>query len=434
MGRDEPVSDQSSQLPESNPIDFSTGTPSPNDPSVQPTVPPSTPNSAVNSVPQPQVAGSVMGSMSAPQPPKKSKTKKIILIAIICMMVILSGVGVGAFLYLNYLNNKPEKVLADALANTTADVLERKPIASVSKIVIKSAENDMEVTIDLDAKSTSNNSEVVAKVDFNSQGIKINTTANIRYIDEGEYYFKIDNLRESISSTVQQLAARQGGMSPSQINQILRTINPLITKIDGTWIQISTDDIDGMASTGASIDECSKALQSLRLSSDDQESLKQLFQENQFITATEEYDKQAVDGNSSFHYLIDFNEDATMQFAKGAVKLPSFKTVVEACDIKEEDIKKPESSSSTSGSDSEEVKVELWVSTDTRRITKLQINAKEAETVLDFNSTLNFDTGDIKVEKPQDFITIKELQQDVQQLIQDISGGSTTSSSSTLSL
>ncbi len=86
--------------------------------------------------------------------PKDRKIKKKLIIIVISVLVglIIIG-GVGVFAALRHLNNKPEKVLADALTNSAADLLERSPMTSVSKIVYSSNEEDIKVAINIQTKT-----------------------------------------------------------------------------------------------------------------------------------------------------------------------------------------------------------------------------------------------------------------------------------------
>lgn len=354
------------------------------------------------------------GSTLAGQP-KKSKGKKIALIVVIIAAFLLAAGGAGAFFYLNHLNNKPEKVLADALANTAADLLDQKPSTTVTKVVVDSKENNIKVTVDLDTKTVGKNGEVAANVRFEAEDTDISVKASAIMIGSKEYYFKIDDLRETVRSAVQAYVRSQdGSVSVAEINETLSALDPLIKKVDGVWVQVKLDDLEGLTSD-ASVSKCSEAVENLRLSDQDQKDLKELFADNQFIVAKEVYDQKDVDGDKSFHYLIDFSDDAAISFAKGAIQISSLKAVAEACDVKEADIKKPES---TSENEPDEMTVELWVSSKSRRLTKAQIKAHDTEVSLDFATTLKLDVGGLKVEQPSDFVTMEQLQQDLQQLFQ----------------
>ncbi len=195
----------------------------------------------------------------------------------------------------------------------------------------------------------------------------------------------------------------------------MQSFDPIIKKVDGTWIRITTSDIDQFSgSSDLKAEKCSEAVQQLRLSKDDQSQMKKLFDQNQFIEAKEVYDNQAIDGDTNFHYLIDFNDKHAQQFIKSAVKLQSFKQVVEDCDIDIEDIGKTNSSSEDKP---EEVKFELWVSTNTRRFTKIRVQVSDKELTLDFDSKVKFDAQNVTIEKPSEFITIEQLQNDIQALM-----------------
>lgn len=90
--------------------------------------------------------------------------------------------------------------------------------------------------------------------------------------------------------------------------------------------------------------------------------------------------------------------------------LESFKEVVSACEIKEEDFTNNQNYSSQL----DNTTTELWVNAKSRRFNKITTNYKNKTLTMDFASTINFDNKNIQVQKPSSFITIDEIKSDAE--------------------
>ncbi len=340
--------------------------------------------------------------------PKKSKKKPLIIGILVALVVALVGGAAGAYVYMN---NKPEKVLADAFTNTASDLLDKKPATSVGELVFESkGDTPAKVTVKFDGKSSGENGQGSADVTVTFAGKTYNVKASAVAFGEDEFYFKVENLKKTIST----LTASQ-----PEFTLYASTLDPIVTKLDNQWIKVTKDDLKnlGMADE-QKVDKCTAAVQNLKLGKDDKKQLRKLFQENQFVVASETLKSEKAADEASFHYKLDFNDAAAEGFAKQVIEMESFATVKKDCDISQKDIEdgfKKE----TDTKDKDDVKpvVELWVGKKSRRPTKFKIAANNKEFSMDFNTEVKLDAKGVTVEKPSDSISVNELKKEFEKLM-----------------
>jgi len=381
----------------------------------QPPLPPATPQGYPQQPgpPGPIASGSMPPMPPGPAypsygpPPKKRPGKK--LLAIVAAVLIL-GLGGGVFAYVQIMNNSSEKVLADALTGTMADVLDRKPSQAVGTIKIESKDADrpVKLTIDLDAKLVADNSQIGAKVDLTMETMQISLSGTAIVQGSEAVYFKLDNL----GKTVDQIIAEE-----REYASLKTRYQPIIDKLDGKWIKIDKNSLAelGFDTSKEEIDKCSQALENLRISKDDQKKIKHSFTTHQFAIASEELPAETVDGDKSFHYKLDLNEEAGLHFAKELVELPSFAGVKKDCEIEQkdldkalEDLKKDVKEQTDKEVDTKPV-FELWASKKTHRPTKFKITLDDKEVSMENITMVKINASNISIDIPKESTSISEL-------------------------
>lgn len=350
---------------------------------------------------------------------KQRPKKKLLIGLLVAAAMVLAG-GAGAATFYVTQNNKPEKVLADAFTNTVADTLEKKPAVMAGKISFESkGDTPVKVAIGLDGKSSGENGQGSADitVDFSGKTYNIKTSAVV-FGDE-EFYVKVENLQETVNTLV--------GSQP-EFSSYSQIFEPVIAKIDNRWIKVTKDDLKefGMPDE-EKLDKCTSALEAVKLSNPDKKALKKLFKENQFIVAGEELGSESISGEKSFHYKLDFNNQAAENFAKQVINLESFAEVKRDCELDEEKIADgfKEGDSKTKKDDVKPV-VELWVGKKSRRPTKFRVAASDKEFAVDFDTTVKFDAKDVTIEKPSSSISITDLKDEIQGIMGQQTGTPST--------
>lgn len=339
---------------------------------------------------------------------RTKKSKKGLLVGIIIALLVLVGGGVATGVYV-YMNNKPEKVLADALTNTMSDLLGKSPSSSVGSVTFESkGANGAKIMIKFASKSAAENAQGSADVTVAFAGKTYNIKASSVVIGDKELYFKVENLRKTVNS----LTANQ-----PEFTMYADALNPMIKKLDNQWIKVTQDDLKELGMVDdQKVDKCTAAVQNVSLSGDDKKQLKKLFKENQFVVASEKLKTEKAAGESSFHYKLDFNDKAAEGFAKQVIAMQSFATVKKDCDINEKDIESSLKSEESSKKDQVKPVVELWVGKKSRRPTKFSITASDKEFTLDFNTEMKLNDTDVVVEKPSKSTSIEELKAEFEKL------------------
>lgn len=363
--------------------------------------------------PQPQPTGPAFmpaqPSQQLPPQPAASKKSKLplIIIAAVVLLTVLAG---GAFAMYSSLNNKPEKVLADALSNTASDVLSDKPTTAVGSLSFESkAETPLKVTLNFDAKASGSNSSgsLDASVTLAGQVYKLKTS--VAGFGDSEYYFKIENLKQTVASIKN---------TQPEFATYTQYIDPLVNKLDNQWIKVTKDDLKQLSGVSeTSVDKCSAALSNIKLSKGDQKKLKSLFKNNQFIVASEKLTTEKVADEDSFHYKLDFNNKAAVSFAKQVVALDSFKTLKADCDISDSKIDDSLKADTTDKTGDVKPVVELWVSKSTRRPTKFRVSGQDKDMTLDFSSQFKFNATNITIDKPSNAESINDLKADFEKIL-----------------
>ncbi len=375
-------------------------------------------NEATNNEPVVQPQPSISGSPDVSPVPQvgpqlnfapAKKSKKMLFIGIVLAVIVLAGVVLaGAYVYMN---NKPEKVLADALANTASDLLDKKPSSTIGELSFESkGDNPAKVSIKFDGKSSGENGQGSADVTVTFAGKTYNVKTSGVVFGEDELYFKIENLKQTLNTLV---------ASQPEFSLYTSTLDPIISKLDNKWVKITKDDLKqlGMADE-QKVDKCTAAVQNLKLSKDDKKQLKKLFKENQFIVASEKLKTEKASDESSFHYKLDFNDKAAEGFAKQVIEMKSFATLKQDCEISQKNIEESfKNESPTTKDDDVKPVVELWVGKKSRRPTKFKVTASDKEFALDFNTEIKLDAKNITVEKPTDSISVNELKAEFEKLV-----------------
>ncbi len=354
-----------------------------------------------------------LSAVSSTQAPKKSK-KGLIIGLISLLGVLILGGGLLAVLLVLSLNNKPEKVLADAVSNLVTDTFAGIPVNTKGsfKVVNKGeGQSVSEVSIEYQAKAEQNavkfqgSSEFSADVKVKTGEQTINVSGTIIYSKDKTIYIKLENVRQAVTSIL-------GGNEATA--EVLKTIDPIITKIDNKWISITENDIKELAGNQVStetVSECSGALQKVEVSKADQKAIKRIFKENPFFSVSENLKTEDVNGQASFHYRLDANQPEGKAFITEVGKLDSFKELTQKCG---EAGKGLENEVSSETSETKPV-IELWVGKKDRRVNRIAVTGDDKEVTVDLSAEAVWNSN-VAVEIPEGATSVQILKQDIENL------------------
>lgn len=377
-------------------------TPTPNSPQPSGEPTPATPLTPVpnttSSMPVPP-APTGMFTTATPQPPKKSK-KKIIIGSIIAGAILLF-VGGGALAY-NFWYQNPEKVVYDALMNT----FKAKTTTGKGSFTVKS--DAVSLKVEFDSKGNRTDGLIDAKVTMTGEGsdgekLTVNVTAAL-LVKGDTFYFKLDNLRE----TVKDLESNLGEMATAA--------EPIINKIDGQWVSVKASDYEDISKEAADQQRCmTKVFDDLTTNESMRQEVISLYKTNKILVIDKKLATKSVEGVASLGYEVSVDVAATKAYIKGLADT-SFGKEVKKCD---DDIDFADAADdiSTVKSDSSST-IQLWVSRFGHEVTELNITGKSDDSSgsFVFNPIFN---KDVEIEAPKDAITLKQLQADIQKMVED---------------
>lgn len=344
----------------------------------------------------------------SPQPPLtlKSPKKKGLLIGIIIVIILLLGAGVVLAYRFWYQN--PEKVVTDAITHA----ITAKSVIYTGNLAV--ASDEAKVKIAVTGKQADATGALDATATISAAGTDYTVKGSALIDKSGDLYFKFEHLDDIVNELKKQVL---GSSADSTVSSL---IDQLKAKIDGTWIKVSSSDLkdfsDSYATTKTCLDNAVKTFQN------DKSAAKQvtdLYKQHQFITIKKELG--AKDG--SLGYELTGNDDASKAFAKGLENTKLYKQL-HSCDssftINADDL-----TASTDSSDKSTVTV--WVSRWTHEFTKATIDDTSDGTTTNLSVEPTFNQP-VTVTAPAKSTTLKQLESDIENLVESVYAASFSSS------
>ena len=351
---------------------------------------------AVGEQPATETPAPMMASQAQPKAPNKKK--KFIIGGIIAGAVLLLGGGMYAAYALWYQN--PEKVLTDAVSN-----LIRAKTATYSGTLAMDTK-DVKVRVVFDGKQASElNGEGNAKITLTSQGKDFVVNGSALVDKDGNLFFKVGNLKTILDDVL-----KQSGMTSSPFDE-------LVAKIDNKWIRVSADDLAEYDKDAGKAQTClTDTMKKIQNDKAVHDSLVKAYENNKFVVIDSSLPGRTINGVDSMGYKLSLNNEAAKKFAE-AVNEMQFMKDLQKCDSSFESFKLDASDmKSTTGTTSTET-VEVSVSRWSHEFTQLKVTGKDDDASGEFILEPIFGK-DVTVAAPSDFMTLKELQAEIEKVTQ----------------
>ena len=351
---------------------------------------------AVGEQPATETPAPMMASQTQPKAPNKKK--KFIIGGIIAGAVLLLGGGMYAAYALWYQN--PEKVLTDAVSN-----LIRAKTATYSGTLAMDTK-DVKVRVVFDGKQASElNGEGNAKITLTSQGKDFVVNGSALVDKDGNLFFKVGNLKTILDDVL-----KQSGMTSSPFDE-------LVAKIDNKWIRVSADDLAEYDKDAGKAQAClTDTMKKIQNDKAVHDSLVKAYENNKFVVIDSSLPGRTINGVDSMGYKLSLNNEAAKKFAE-AVNEMQFMKDLQKCDSSFESFKLDASDmKSTTGTTSTET-VEVSVSRWSHEFTQLKVTGKDDDASGKFILEPIFGK-DVTVAAPTDFMTLKELQAEIEKVTQ----------------
>jgi hypothetical protein len=351
---------------------------------------------AVGEQPATETPAPMMASQTQPKAPNKKK--KFIIGGIIAGAVLLLGGGTYAAYALWYQN--PEKVLTDAVSNVI-----RAKTATYSGTLAMDTK-DVKVRVVFDGKQASDlNGEGNAKITLTSQGKDFVVNGSALVDKDSNLFFKVGNLKTILDDVL-----KQSGMTSSPFDE-------LVAKIDNKWIRVSADDLAEYDKDAGKAQAClTDTMKKIQNDKAVHDSLVKAYENNKFVVIDSSLPGRTINGVDTMGYKLSLNNEAAKKFAE-AVNEMQFMKDLQKCDSSFESFKLDASDiKSTTGSTSTET-VEVSVSRWSHEFTQLKVTGKDDDASGEFILEPIFGK-DVTVAAPTDFMTLKELQAEIEKVTQ----------------
>ena len=351
---------------------------------------------AVGEQPATETPAPMMASQTQPKAPNKKK--KFIIGGIIAGAVLLLGGGMYAAYALWYQN--PEKVLTDAVSN-----LIRAKTATYSGTLAMDTK-DVKVRVVFDGKQASElNGEGNAKITLTSQGKDFVVNGSALVDKDGNLFFKVGNLKTILDDVL-----KQSGMTSSPFDE-------LVAKIDNKWIRVSADDLAEYDKDAGKAQAClTDTMKKIQNDKTVHDSLVKAYENNKFVVIDSSLPGRTINGVDSMGYKLSLNNEAAKKFAE-AVNEMQFMKDLQKCDSSFESFKLDasdmKSSTGTTSTETVEVSVSRW----SHEFTQLKVTGKDDDASGEFILEPIFGK-DVTVAAPTDFMTLKELQAEIEKVTQ----------------
>ncbi len=335
---------------------------------------------------------------------KKSKKSLFIIGGIIAAALVLGGGGTALAYNLWYQN--PNKVLGDALINAAS----AKSVIFTSTMNINlhtgsAAGMPSKLTLSMDGKGSyevGGQLDIKLATQYNGKDVSFSGSG---IVDKDQnIYIKVNDVRKIINDVA------DGEQLPSSYDK-------LISDIDGKWIKISADDTKEYSEEWSKTQTCiNGAVKKLQDNKSETKELLDLYKKNPFIIIKDKLGSK--DGNLG--YDVDVDKDVSKHFSDGLKNTQIYK------DLDKCDPSGTGSDDATSGIDSldsdntatTENHTELWVSRFGHKITQIKWTTKDSSSTstisdADFTFEPQFNKA-VSIDVPKDFITLKQLQKDIE--------------------
>jgi hypothetical protein len=324
--------------------------------------------------------------------PKKSKKPLIIGLIVAAVIVLLGG---GSVLAYNVWYQNPEKVVTDALMNAAT----AKTSTYVGNLKVEG--NDVKTVIDLTTKQSAATGSLDAKVTMTLAGKDYTVNGSALFDGSGDLYFKV----EKLASIAAEYKTQFGLLEASQSS----LIDKLVAKIDGTWVKVSSADLKDYSATTATATTCvTDAVKKFKDDKAATSEITNLYQKNPFIVI----DKKLGEKDGSFGYTIKSDIAKTKAFAEG-LKTTKIYTAIHDCD----NSFTIDTSSITDSKTASTGSTEVWVSRWSHQFTKLTVSDTSEGTTTTGMLTPTYNQP-VEVATPASSTTLKQLQSDVEAVIQ----------------
>lgn len=372
---DQPVSQTTPTTPVDGPVPT---------PASEPT-PPAAPTSPIAAETTP-VAPALTVTHSSTFPRAMSK-KKLLIIAAAVVAVLLVGGSAGALWW-----TSPQKAYDDATSLRQA--IPRGGEIKGSFVV--TPDNGPDVTTEFTTQFGQGKSLTDAAIKMNAGVVNFNLTASVATSPNKSIYFKVNDVRKTITSFA--------GSSAAAVEQYY---GGLIEKIDGKWVEMTADDITQSAKSSGADATCTfDTISKMTRDASYLDDISKIYDTNKYLSIKETLPSEKVNGHDSNHYVLAIDEAKLKSFGKAMESSKLFN------DLKKCNTNQTAADTTTATDSVRVTKFELWVDKWTHRMTKLMVSEDASGSAIKLTMSVNYNDAQ-NVTTPKADTQFKEIQEEI---------------------
>ncbi|MGB4762195.1 MAG: hypothetical protein WBP12_02440 [Candidatus Saccharimonas sp.] len=398
--------------PESNPADLPPALPVA--PTLQPTPPAMQASmSSTNPVVQPaQPTPMTPPSMGTP----KSSNKMLIIAAVVVVAVLLLLGGTAAAYKFWYQN--PEKVLGDSLVHL---LTEKGPVTTDGTLNVLTDTVNVAVAMKGGGGPSAYTTDATVELNIKKgelKGQKLTLKGSGIYKQDGTFYIKANDVNELVgdfadaytdytANEYEELGYRlTKGEQDRLRGQIVDSLAPFVTKVDGQWIRISADDLNQQEDGVGDQYECYvKAFQGIGDKTKLNE-ISDIYKTHRFVTVNKELGAQ----DGSLGYEIEIDNTKAKEFGK-QVRDTTIGKSIQACNDMADDTNAD--SAVDTAEDAKVNKLQVWVSRWSHKLTHIVYDAEATSESLE-NARVELDIKlgygkKVDIPDPKDAKSLQEV-------------------------
>lgn len=356
-----------------------------------------------------------------PQPSKKSRVGLIVGIVLgsISLLLIIAAV----LLYFLWWQS-PKKMVTDAAVG----LIKAKQMIGTGQMTMSA--QGFKMTMDIKQSNDAKNSDADITLKIRPKDFSEDLELNLKgiYAEDGAIYVRTEGLEKmvdvSLDAYIEAMAQGTGeSATPAQIaeikGQFKQIADPIVKKLEKQWLKISPSDIAESKEAKCVLD----AAKDVQATEKYQKELAEAYRVNDFLII-KDAKVDSKDGARGFEIDLDSREmrDKVKGFAKAAEETEFAKRINDCTG----------SSTSRPSDDVEDVAsknnatLRLWVNPWSHELKSLELKASDKDSDMDMTFVYDFDLGKSnKVDIPSNARSAKEVMEEIQKAISDVTGRST---------
>jgi hypothetical protein len=324
----------------------------------------------------------------------KPKKKKLKAIGAVVAAILVLG-GITAALVVRSIYNKPENVVAAALADYLLDGADKnfdtKISLSMEEALMGIKDIELDANVQMAGKTT--------QIDLEMNASIITLQGSIQSNENGNLYVKVKDLPALLGTGALQAYGITGEMATQ------------IAALDDKWIEIKPEDMEkltGKKSGESALDKCTNSLYAALGNDTLGDSVSKMYKNNRFILAKSSSD-EVVDGKKLLKVEVGVDSAKLDSFSAEMGKSEDIKKLASECGLADD-----ESGSADSSSELKNGTMTVWVDRGKKELVKMEMSGdsfEDGQKVMNMKMVMGVKKPADKLEAPSDVVNIVTLLQ-----------------------